>query len=141
MKLTETTMNDIEQLSEWIKADPYHKDCLDPYWWLTGQGLLTFCLQDSQGPTMFVRLDADGDLLRLHCQFAPLSEVSKHRVVKTLMWAIPKMELIAAANSLNGFVYKSTSSTLIDFMRIKFSFVPAGNDDYVKRFPKEEECQ
>lgn len=136
MKFTESTESDIEQLSEWIKADPYHKDCLNPYWWLTGNGgLLSYCLQDNRGPTMYVRLDKENDLLRLHTQFSPESEVSKLRVVKSLLWALPKMEVIAHENNLKGFIYKSVSPSLIDFMKKKFGFVSADSDnDYQMMF-------
>lgn len=125
-----STENDIDQLTEWIKIDPYHKDCLNPHWWLTGNGLLSYCLQDSKGPTMYVRLDADSDLLRIHCQFAPETEVNTVRVVKSLLWAFPRMEAVARANFLKGFVYKSSSPLLIEFMERKFGFQPMGNDDH-----------
>jgi hypothetical protein len=131
MKFTPSTNQDIEQLSEWIKADPYHKDCLNPQWWLTGNGILSYCLQDLKGPTMYVRLDKDGDLLRIHCQFAPQVEVNTTRVVKSLMWAFPRMETVARQNSLKGFIYRSTSSLLIEFMERKFGFQPIGNDDHL----------
>lgn len=137
MKFTESTENDIGQLSEWIKSDPYHKDSLDPLWWLTGNGLLSYCLQDSKGPTMYVRLDRDNDLLRLHCQFSPESEVSKLRAIKSIIWAIPKMEELAKREQLKGLVFKSINPLLIDFMFRKFSFVSMGNDDFVLHFEQE----
>src|SRR6266850_3406080 len=117
MKLTPSTKQDIEQLTEWIKADPYHKDCQDPLWWLTGNGLLSYCIQDSKGLTMYVRLDAENGSMRLHCQFAPVSEVSKIRVIKSLLWALPKMRQVAEQNNLHSFVYRSTSLDLITFMQ------------------------
>lgn len=130
MKFLPSTENDIEQLSEWIKADPYHKDYLDPFWWLTGNGLLSYCIHDSKGPTMYVRLDEEAGLMRLHCQFAPESEVSRIRVVKSLLWALPKMKSVARDKNLQGFVYRSTSPLLISFMQTKFGFTPVGADDY-----------
>lgn len=138
MKFSESTPNDIEQLTEWIKHDPYHKDCLIPEWWLTGDGLLSYCIQDSQGPTMYVRIDKENDLMRLHCQFAPETEVSKSRVVKSLLWALPRMEVFAKQQQLKGFVYKSTSPSLIQFMQIRFGFTPIGSDnDYWKPFEEQ----
>jgi hypothetical protein len=135
MKLTSSTTDDIEQLTAWIKNDPYHRDCLNPVWWLTGNGLLSYCIQDSKGPTMYVRTDKENDLMRLHCQFAPESEVSKIRVVKSLLWALPKMEFFGKQNQLTGFVYKSTSPSLVQFMQIKFGFMPFGFDnDYSAPF-------
>lgn len=129
MKFIESTPNDIEQLTEWIKTDPYHKDSLNPVWWLTGNGLLSYCIQDSKGPTMYVRIDKENDLMRLHCQFGPESEVNKIRVIKSLMWALPRMEVFGKQNELKGFVYKSTSPSLIQFMQIKFGFTPMGSDN------------
>jgi hypothetical protein len=138
MKFTNTTQADTEQLTEWIQADPYHKDCLNPQWWFTGNGLLSYCLQDSKGPTMYVRLDKDEELLRLHTQFAPDNQVSKLRVVKSLMYALPRMEQFAKSKDLKGYVYRSTSQSLIDFMQIKFGFTPVGaNDDYWLPFERE----
>jgi hypothetical protein len=134
MKFTESTENDVRQLAEWIQNDPYHRDCLDPYWWLTGQGLLSFCIQDSNGPVMYVRLDKDGELLRLHTQFAPESEVSKLRVIKSILRSLPKIELIARAYGLKGFIFKSTSLSLINFMRNKFGFIPVNSEDYQMLF-------
>jgi hypothetical protein len=138
MKLSESTEQDIEQLTEWIRHDPYHKDCLNPTWWLTGNGALSYCLMDSKGPTMYVRTEIDGWKLRLHTQFAPLSVVDKTRVMKAIIWAIPVMEKFAKDNGLSGLVYQSTSPSLISFMQIKFGFVLAGNSDFVMVFREVE---
>ena len=130
MKFLPSTENDIEQLSEWIANDPYHKDCLNPLWWLTGNGFLAYCLQDDKGPTMYVRIDKEDDLMRLHCQFAPETEVNKKRVMKSLTWALPQMRQLAKENGMKGFIYKSTSSLLIGYMERKFGFQAVGNDDH-----------
>jgi len=134
MKFTPSTEQDVPQLQEWIQHDAYHKDCLNPSWWFTGQGLLSYCIQDDKGPTMYVRIDKENDLMRLHTQFAPDSEVSKRRVIKSLVWAVPLMEHLGKQENLKGFIFKSTSPLLIDFMRRKFGFQPVGNDDYVLKF-------
>lgn len=130
MKFTNTVASDIEQLTEWISSDPYHKDCIDPHWWMTGRGLLSFCLQDQKGPTMFVRLDKDEDRIRIHTQFAPESEVSKLRVAKTIIQVLPVLMVYGKERKLKGFVIKSVSPSLINFLQIKFGFTPIGNDDY-----------
>ena len=137
MKLDYSTEQDIPQLTEWIQNDPYHKDYLDPEWWLTGNGLLSYVIQDSNGPTMYVRVDSENELLRIHTQFAPESEVSKLRVIKSIVWALPIMEKVAKDNQLVGLIYKSTNPSLISFMQIKFSFVPCGDDDYRQTFEVE----
>jgi hypothetical protein len=131
MKFSPSTEQDTEQLSEWIKADidlPHRN--VSPSWWLTGNGVLSYCLQDFKGPTMYVRLDKDKDMMRLHCQFAPVSEVSRMRVARSLLFALPRMREIAKKNNLKGFVYTSTNSDLICFMQTCFGFIPFGNDDY-----------
>src|SRR5258708_35353293 len=85
--LSPTTVEDLPQIHEWIIADPFHKD-EDQHsaeWLLTGGGALAFCLSDVAGPLCFVRLDAEGDMLRLATQFGPEHEVSKKRLVTGLL--------------------------------------------------------
>jgi hypothetical protein len=140
MKFTNTLESDIEQLTEWIAVDPYHKDFLSPRWWLTGAeyALTCFCAQDETGPVIYVRLDKENDLLRFHAQFGPESEVSKSRVAKAIIKGIPVLEQYAKAEKLKGLVYKSTSETLIQFLQISFGFTPTGaNDDYFMPFKQE----
>lgn len=130
MKFTSSTDQDVEQLSEWIQHDPYHKDCLNPQWWLTGNGFLSFCIQDDKGPTMYARLDKEDGLMRLHCQFGPESEVSKKRVIQSFLWGLPKLEELAKKNEMTGFIYKSVSPLLIQYMERQFGFQSVGNDDH-----------
>lgn len=134
MILVASTELDIPQLTDWIKQDPYHKDVSNPVWWLTGNGILSYRIDDSQGTTMYVRLEADNNMMRIHTQFGPDLQVSKLRVIKSLLWALPKMELVGKQFDLTGFVFQSTSPSLIKFMKIKFGFTPIGNDDYSKPF-------
>jgi hypothetical protein len=137
MKFISSTERDIEQLSGWIQNDPYHKDCLNPLWWLTGQGFLAYCVWDDRGPTMYVRIDKEGDLMRLHCQFSPELEVSKRRVIRSLTWALPKMQILGEQHQMKGFVFRSVSPTLIAFMQKKFGFVFVGRDDYKMLFEEQ----
>jgi hypothetical protein len=131
MKLHESVESDIEQLSSWIIADPYHQDCLNPRWWLTGQGILSYRIEDSKGVTMYARLDSDGEFIRLHCQFAPESEVSKLRVIKSILWAIPRMEQFARSKKAKALIFNSVSPSLIEFMKTKFGFTSIGDNDYL----------
>lgn len=130
MKLTPSTEQDVEQLTEWIKADEYHNDVLNPHWWLTGNGLLSFRLEDSKGIAMYVRLDKDEDLLRMNFQFAPPDVVSKRRVARDLLWVVPKMRVIAKQNQLRALIFRSRSPNLVLFGQVAFGFVPVGNNDY-----------
>lgn len=77
IKLTPSLPSDVEQLTEWIACDPYHFHQSHPEWWLTGAkgSLLAFCLTDAQGPLTFVRLEEEGEYVRIHTQFAPESVV------------------------------------------------------------------
>lgn len=136
MALTPTTREDIPQIEEWIKADPYHKD--DPDWTpeslLTGNGELTFCLTDDSGPLCFVRLNAEDDRLRLSTQFAPEEEVSKKRLVTGLLSeGIPMIIEFGKRRGFKGIVFESTSDSLINFMS-RQGFVLDKDDDYVLIF-------
>lgn len=134
MKLEPSTEKDVQQLSRWITADPYHKDCLDPVWWLTGSGLLTFCLQDDKGPVCYVRLDEENEvLIRLHTQFGPREEVSKLRLIKGMLYCFP-MVRIFCNHRYSSIVFNSVSPLLIDFMERKYGFQPVGGNDYVLPF-------
>ncbi len=133
MKLSPTVADDLPQIEEWIAADPWHKD--DPTWkaegLLTGNGVLSFCLSDDKGPLCFVRLDAEGDMLRLSTQFGPESEVSKSRLVKGLLsMGIPSIVEFGKVKGYKGIVYESTSESLITFMKIQGFFKTAGEHDY-----------
>lgn len=128
IKFIASNTSDIPQIAEWIAADPYHKDQGQPEWWLTGNGMLAFCLQDDQGPLSFVRLDAEGEYIRIHTQFAPESVVSKRRLVVGMIVAMEK--LIDLYRDKKGLIYQSVSPTLIAFMEVRFKFKSVGGDDY-----------
>ena len=130
--LTPTTREDIPQIQEWIEADSYHKD--DPNWTpeslLTGNGELAFCLVDDKGPLCFVRLNAEGERLRLSTQFGPESEVSKKRLVTGLLSSgIPAIIEFGKQKGFRGIVFESFEPTLISFME-KQKFFAAGGNDY-----------
>lgn len=139
IKLTPSTKDDIEQLTEWIEHDPYHKDCLNPEWWLTGNGMLSFVVQDDKGPTMYVRTEIDRVALRVHIQFAPESEVSRQRVITSLVEGFPLVAKFGKDSGCVRMVYKSTSPGLIAFLQKQLSFVPAGDDDYVRSLLEDTE--
>lgn len=135
-KITVTTEADLAQIQEWISADPYHKD--DPRCTaeglLTGKGALAFCLQDETGPLCFVKLDVEGEFLRLSTQFGPEEEVSKRRLVTGLLsTGIPAITVFAKEGKYKGIVFESTSPTLISFMD-KQGFRPKSGDDYALIF-------
>lgn len=135
MKLTESTLSDIKQLTEWIASDSYHKVQGQAEWWLTGNGgLLSFCLQDEKGPLCYVRLDAPYEgLVRLHTQFGPIEEVSKIRLVRGMLKCIPIVIDFSKNQGALGIIFNSVSPTLIAFMS-KYGFRPTEDDDFVLLF-------
>lgn len=141
IRLTEVTSQDVEQIKEWTASDEWHAylkpSSAESY--VTGNGLLSFCIQDDKGPVVFVRFDKDGDLLRVATQFAPVSVVSKRRLIAGIITAlVPSIVSVGKENGLKGAVYESVSPTLINFMS-KFGFKAAGNDDYVLTFEEQKD--
>jgi hypothetical protein len=138
MKLVPSTEEDIKRISSWIENDPYHHECLNPFWWITGVegSLLCFCLQDSEGPVCYVRLDEKNldNLIRLHTQFASREEVSRSRLVDGMLKYIPVIISFARDRGALGIVFMSLSETLIAFMEKNYGFKEAEDDDYVLRF-------
>jgi hypothetical protein len=123
MKLEPTTEEDLQRISDWNQADEYHRGNNLPEWWLTGQGSLAFRLDDEQGPVLYVRLD-DGELCRLHCQFAPQDVVDKKRVILNIVGILPWLLNYARSKGSKGMVFNSVSPKLVKFMK-KMGFEPS----------------
>lgn len=115
---------------EWIAADPYHQHQGQAEWWLTGNGLLAFCLMDDKGPLTYVRLDEEGEYVRIHTQFAPGEVVSKRRLVVGMLKCMGMLTAYIAELGKKGFIFNSISPTLIAFMGKHEGFTSAGNDEY-----------
>lgn len=129
MKFTPPTFDDIEQIQEWIAQDPYHRHQGQPEWWLGDGALLAFCLMDDVGPLTYVRLDAEGEYVRIHTQFAPKSVVSQERLRPGIVAAMGALKTVYSSRKFKGFVFESVSPLLIRFMR-QFGFKPIGGNDY-----------
>jgi hypothetical protein len=131
MKFSSSTELDIEQLTEWIQADPYHLHQGQPEWWLTGASgsLLAFCLMDDRGPLSYVRLEIEGEYVRIHAQFAPTAVVSKHRLVVGMIQAM-KLLIDLYKTEFKGFIFNSVSPSLIAFLSKHLGFKPVGNNDF-----------
>ena len=137
LKLTTTNPEDLEQIQEWLQADPWHSGDArnSPKAMLSGSGaLLCFCVQDDKGPVFYIRLDKENDLVRVAAQFAPENIVSKRRVILGLARAfVPAAKKFAQDRGFKGLVFESVNPKLIAFMN-KLNFKPAGNNDFVLRF-------
>ena len=129
INFSESTESDVSQIVEWTAHDPYHKHQGQPEWWLTGNGLLAFCLQDSKGPLTFVRLDEEGEYVRIHTQFAPESVVSKRRLVVGMCECLKKL-IPLYKETKKGMIFNSINPSLIAFMDKYFGFKSVGSDDY-----------
>ena len=134
-----TILEDQPQIARWSAADPYHCDkaiIAGPGWWAMGSSdaLAAFCVEDEGGPTMYVRLDQEESLLRVHIQFAPENEVDKKRVIKTILQGLPVFSSFAKNRNMTGLISESTSPSLIEFMKkIGFELLENTND-YVFKF-------
>jgi hypothetical protein len=125
------------RIQEWISKDPWHRD--DPSWvpegLLTGNGALSFCVSDSEGPLCYVRLDAEGEMLRLATQFGPEEEVSKKRLVTGLLSAgIPAIIEFGKNNGYRGIVFETVNPSLIAFMEKQGFLKTAKENDYALVF-------
>jgi hypothetical protein len=131
IKFTESTQQDVQQLTEWILHDPYHFHQGQPEWWLTGMGdsLLAFCLMDARGPLTYVRLDAEGEYVRIHTQFAPETVVSKRRLVVGMVRAVDVLVNLYKGENYKGLVFNSVNPSLIAFMDKNLGFKSVGNND------------
>jgi hypothetical protein len=127
-----STTDDLQQLREWIANDPYHFHQGQPEWWLSeAEGsLLAFCLTDERGPLTYVRLDVEGDYVRIHTQFAPRATVSKHRLVLGMLQAVKSLIIMYSEMGAKGLVFNSVNSSLVAFMDKYLGFKPVDGDDY-----------
>ena len=135
IKFTPTTLIDVPQITEWIQADPYHRDQGRPEWWVGSGALLAFCLSDDAGPLTFVRLDREGEYVRIHTQFAPLIEVSKRRLLVGMVYAMEELIEIHKNKTIwdpiwKGMIFESVNPSLVAFMDKRFGFKSVGDDDY-----------
>lgn len=133
INFTPSTLDDIEQIKEWAAHDSYHFHQGQPDWWLTGaeDSLLAFCLQDEKGPLTYVRLDAEGEYVRIHTQFAPLTVVSKRRLIVGMLETVKILIVFYSEVGAKGLVFNSVSPSLIAFMDKCLGFKSVGNsNDY-----------
>jgi hypothetical protein len=138
INLSPSTAADLEQIKRWAVQDPYHFHQGQPEWWLTDApgSLLAFCLMDQRGPLSYVRLDLEGEYVRIHTQFAPDDVASKRRLVVGMMQCIHAL-IGYFKGGTKGLVFNSISPTLIAFMDKHLGFKPIGGGDYRLLFEQE----
>lgn len=128
-----SSVEDIPQIHAWVSADPEHNQGeIFPTWWLTGGNcFMAFRIDDSQGPTMYVRFEKEDPYVRMYVQFAPSEECSKLRTARVIKEAIPALIAVAEQEGARGFVYESRSQSLISFMERLFGFKPRDGSENV----------
>src|SRR5271156_3346690 len=138
IKFTTTEPDDMPRIAEWIAADAHHANEYEPWDWLTGQGVITFTVEDESGTVMYVRFDREGRLLRLRTQFSPEMEGSRERTGKAIVGALQLFLPTAAERyDADGVIFETRNPQLASFMQQVFKFEPAGGDDYRLMFSKE----
>jgi hypothetical protein len=127
VEMVESGPEDLEQIQAWTRVDPWHHHQNNPKWWLTGNGFLSFRLQDEHGPICYARIDREGDQFRLNCQFGPSTEVSRRRVVEGLTYFFTRVPQFLGGS---GMRFDSDNPGLIRFLS-RWGFKPSGSGDYV----------
>ena len=141
INFTPTTYADRVQILQWITLDPYHtqdasEESVDLF--LTDRdNLLSCAVKDEEGIVFYLQLRQEGELVRIGTQFGPEDQVSKKRVVEAIKDALVSTKVLVQSAGAEGFVYESTSHSLIKFMS-SFGFVPHKGNDYLWVFGKGE---
>jgi hypothetical protein len=116
IKFIPSVKEDIDQIREWTEADPFHQNQKQPEWWLTGsEAYVCACVQDEIGPIVYLKVEEEDAVFRLHCQFAPRSEVSRRRLLSAMNEGLPPllMYLLSKGKSI---VFNSFNPSLVRFM-------------------------
>ena len=115
-------------LEQWIEADPFHRGrCKADFWYES----LSIAVEDSRGPVMFLKLEPNCPIMRLHIQFCG----DEKRVARALLRDFPSFQKQMSDLGAEGIIFESVSLKLITFCRRCFDFhrVP-GTDDYILKF-------
>jgi hypothetical protein len=150
MRLETSTAADIAQIRSWseVDIDKFHRS-VSPKFWLTAApgSYLAGAIDDAEGRVLYFRFDREGDLLRMHTQFAPETVVSRRRVAVAINKVLPEYLALAAEVGISGIVFETVFSALAAFMaRIGFVKAEGENNDYILKFAAsaasstEQEC-
>lgn len=133
IKFIPSVKEDLDQIREWVAADPWHQNQKQPEWWLTGsEAYVCACVQDDKGPVVYIKVEEESEQFRLHCQFGPRNEVNRSRLLLAMRDGLPPLltHLLSKGKSV---VFNSSNPNLIKFM-LSRGFVKDGNNDYILRF-------
>jgi hypothetical protein len=133
MKFRSSMEQDYKMIARWIEEDIFHHGKMTADWWIPNPdnpgSSYYICVEDDIGCVIFMRIDPENDLFRLHAQFAPVEEVSVLRTAKCIFRTVDALEK-EFKKQCKGLILQSVNEPLIQFM-LKKGFKPCGNDDYI----------
>jgi hypothetical protein len=136
MQVKPTFIEDVEQIRAWseIDIDESHRKT-NPEFWLTAAPGSYFAgaIEDADGIVLYFRFEKEGELLRMHTQFAPENLVSRRRVAEAISAVLPNYSRMVQADGITGIVFETKFPELAAFMS-KIGFQKAGGDDFILNF-------
>lgn len=120
-------------LDSWLQADHFHGQSKLAFWKPNGKELIACWIKDSIGPTMYLKLDTEGRLVRMHVQFAPEDQVSRTRVARTIFASWPRVVALVKVPDVEGIAFESVNPALIEFMS-RLGFRDWKENDYLYSF-------
>ncbi len=125
LKIRSHNENDKFLLEKWISLDPEHSRTSDVSFWLppaeAHKGTTYLAVEDSVGVVGYIVLE---NVLRIHCQFPPSSEITRIRAAMSEF--IPKI-CKESKTQYKQLIFESVSPALIWFLR-KFGFRRSKNE-------------
>jgi hypothetical protein len=107
---------DRAQLEAWIAADPFHRDYVQPEFFMNG-GMV---LEDAEGATYFVRLEP---ALRVHIQFPPAAtRYERERTMKALADGMAWLRSFCRGRGIEQLIFSSKFPPLIRFCVKRLGF-------------------
>lgn len=93
--------------------DEAHKGMDAGFWEATSHGISCYCVEDEQGPLIYVRQENLGETTRLHLQFA---NCSRKKIFNALKEGYPLVAADARERGFKRVSFDSTSPALIRTM-------------------------
>src|SRR5262249_50542772 len=121
-------------LETWIAGDSDHRGKITPEFFFTDIHL-AMVLGDKE-PGLFLRIDPEGESVRLHIQFS----TDWRRSAKTMLRGWSEVRDRVGAAGAKRIVFESTSGPLIGFCKRAFGFqqVQGNRNDYELMLPEVE---
>jgi hypothetical protein len=119
--------DDAPVIDSWIEVDEDHKQKGMTSAFFFEQGRIALAIEDEQGPTMFIRLDAEPPTMRLHIEFSQ----SRKRVARSLLKNYPTFSEQIKKTGAEKLVFDTVNPDLARFCERAFGFVHVeGTNDW-----------